>query len=144
MIVQFDVWTDDSLTVFSSSRGLFFLCSNQDRLFTVKLSYDCSVGVGFFLNYGIPPPVQSYKSGCCRLCEYWLLIGWNYTGVTQYWEVTSLVAKQVYLVSVKRATWTDFVVISRTTLYFLQQLSATCNNLLCCKLKLVSKTFHFR
>ena len=22
------------------------------------------------------------KSGCCKLCEYWLLIGLNYTGVT--------------------------------------------------------------
>ena len=39
------------------------------------------------------------KSGCCKLCEYWLLIGLNCAGVTTYTEVTSLVAKQVELLS---------------------------------------------
>ena len=43
---------------------------------------------------------------------------------------------------VKRATWTDFVAKSRTTLSFLQQIFATCNNLICWKtgLKETSKT----
>ena len=39
--------------------------------------------------------------------------------------VTSLVAKQVCLRPLKRATRTDFVTKSRTNLYFLQQLSTT-------------------
>ena len=34
---------------------------------------------------------------------------------------------------VKRATCTDFVAKSRTTLYYLQQIFATCNNLICGK-----------
>ena len=40
-------------------------------------------------------------------------------------RVTSLVAKQVCLGPLKRATRTDFVTKSRTNLYFLQQLSTT-------------------
>ena len=40
-------------------------------------------------------------------------------------RVTSLVAKQVCLRPLKRATCTDFVTKSRTNLYFLQQLSTT-------------------
>ena len=40
-------------------------------------------------------------------------------------RVTSLVAKQVCLGPLKRATCTDFVTKSRTSLYFLQQLSIT-------------------
>ena len=44
----------------------------------------------------------------------------------------SLVAKQVCLKPVKRTTCADFVAKRRTTLYFLQQLLVTCNNLLCC------------
>ena len=47
--------------------------------------------------------------------------------------VTSLAAKQVCLGLVKHATCTDFVAKKRTTLYFLQQIFATCNNLICCK-----------
>ena len=42
------------------------------------------------------------KSGCCKLCEYWLLIGLNYTGVA------SLAPKQVCFGLVKRRTFTDF------------------------------------
>ena len=34
---------------------------------------------------------------------------------------------------VKRSTWKDYVAKSRTTLYFLQQLFESCNNLICCK-----------
>ena len=41
--------------------------------------------------------------------------------------------KQVCLGPVKRAKCTDFVAKSRTTLYFLQQILATCSNLICCK-----------
>ena len=43
---------------------------------------------------------------------------------------------------VKRATCTDFVAKSRTNLYLLQQMLATCNNLICCKtgLNVASKT----
>ena len=50
--------------------------------------------------------------------------------------------KQVCLGPVKRATCTDFVAKSRTTLYFLQQILATCSNLICCKadLNVASKT----
>ena len=42
----------------------------------------------------------------------------------------------------KRATCTDFVAKSRTNLYLLQQMLATCNNLICCKtgLNVASKT----
>ena len=50
--------------------------------------------------------------------------------------------KQVCLGPVKRATCTDFVAKSRTTLYFLQKILATCSNLICCKadLNVASKT----
>ena len=68
------------------------------------------------------------KSGRCKLREYWLLIGSNYAEVTPYTGVTSLAAQQVCLGPVKRASCTDFVPKSRTTLYrhFLQQIFATC------------------
>ena len=36
-----------------------------------------------------------------------------------------------------RATCTDFLAKSRTALYFRQQLSATCNKLICCKIDLI-------
>ena len=59
-----------------------------------------------------------------------------------YTGVTSLAAKQVCLGLVKHATCTDFDAKSRITLNFLQQLFATCNNLICCKtgLKVIGKT----
>ena len=59
-----------------------------------------------------------------------------------YTGVTSLAAKQVCLGLVKHATCTDFDAKSRITLNFLQQLLATCNNLICCKtgLKVIGKT----
>ena len=47
--------------------------------------------------------------------------------------------KIVCLGPVKRATCTDFVSKSRTTLHFLQQLFATCNNFLCCKTWVVKR-----
>ena len=64
------------------------------------------------------------------------------SGVTPYTGVTQVAAKQVCLGRVKRATFTEFVAESRTTLYFLQQIFATCNNLICCKtgLNVGSKT----
>ena len=65
------------------------------------------------------------KSGSCKLREYWL-IGWTYAGVTPY---VSLVAKQIW----KRATCTDFVAKSRTTLYLLRKLLGTCSNLIVAK-----------
>ena len=46
---------------------------------------------------------------------------------------TSLVAKQVCLGRVERATSKHFVAKSRTNLYFLQKFFATSNNLICCK-----------
>ena len=46
---------------------------------------------------------------------------------------TSLVAKQVCLGRVERATCKHFVAKSRTNLYFLQKFFATSNNLICCK-----------
>ena len=49
-----------------------------------------------------------------------MLTGKNYAGVTLYVGVTSLAAKQVCLRLVKRATCTDFLAKSRTTLYFPQ------------------------
>ena len=49
-------------------------------------------------------------------------IGQNYAGVLPYTGVTPLVAKQVCLGPVKRATYTDFVAKSRTNFYFLQQI----------------------
>ena len=54
-----------------------------------------------------------------------------------YTGVTSLAAKQVCLGLEKRATCTDFL-----TLYFLLQIFATCNNLICCQtgLKVASWT----
>ena len=64
------------------------------------------------------------KSGCCKLREYWLLIGKNYAEVALYKWVSSFATKQVCLGPVNRATYTDFVAKSRTTLYFLQQLLA--------------------
>ena len=39
----------------------------------------------------------------------WLLIGYNYPGVTAYTGVTSLAAKQVCPGPVKRASCTEFV-----------------------------------
>ena len=66
-----------------------------------------------------------------------ILIGWNYTGVTPYTGGMSLAAKQVCLGPVKHATSTDFVVKSRTTFYFLQQLFENCNKLICCKTGLI-------
>ena len=73
------------------------------------------------------------KSGCGRLPEYWLLIGWNCAGFAPYMGITSLAVKQVRLGSVKRATCTDFVAKSRTTFDFRQQVCATCDNLICYK-----------
>ena len=64
------------------------------------------------------------KSGFCKLREYWLLIGKNYAGVALYTWVASFATKQVCLGPVYRATYTDFVAKSRTTLCFLQQLLA--------------------
>ena len=64
------------------------------------------------------------KSGCCKLREYWLPIGKNYAEVALYTWVSSFATKQVCLGPVNRATYTDFVAKSRTTLYFLQQLLA--------------------
>ena len=64
------------------------------------------------------------KSGCCKLREYWLLIGKNYAGLALYTWVSSFATKQVCLGPVNRATYTDFVAKSRTTLYFLKQLLA--------------------
>ena len=54
--------------------------------------------------------------------NYWLLIVYNYARVTPYMGVTSRAAKLVCAGPVKLATCTDFVAISRTILYFLQQL----------------------
>ena len=45
----------------------------------------------------------------------------------------SVAAKQVCLGAVKFATCKDFVAKSKTTFYFLQQIFATCNILICCK-----------
>ena len=74
------------------------------------------------------------KSGCGRLPEYWLLIGWNCAGFAPYMGITSLAVKQVRVGSVKRATCTDFVAKSRTTFDFRQHwFCATCDNLICCK-----------
>ena len=73
------------------------------------------------------------KSGCGRLPEYWLLIGWNCAGFAPYMGITSLAVKQVRVGSVKRATCTDFVSKSRTTFDFRQQFCATCDYLICCK-----------
>ena len=58
------------------------------------------------------------KSGCWKLREYWLLIGWNYAGLTPCTGVMSLAEKKLALWSVKLATCTDFVAKSRTTLLF--------------------------
>ena len=54
-------------------------------------------------------------------------------GVTRCTGNRSLVVKHL-LRPVKRATWTDFVAKSRTTLYFLQQLFTTYNNPVICNL----------
>ena len=82
------------------------------------------------------------KSGCWKLREYWLLIGWNYAGLTPCTGVMSLAEKKLALWSVKLATCTDFVAKSRTTLYFLRQIFTTCNDLNCSKtcVKVASKT----
>ena len=53
-----------------------------------------------------------------------------------YTGVTPLVAKQICLGPVKRVTYTDFVAKGRTNFYFLQQLFATCDNLICYKIVL--------
>ena len=55
------------------------------------------------------PRLSCNKSGCSKLRQYWLLIGWNYSGVKSYTWVASLVAKQVYLEPEERATWIDSV-----------------------------------
>ena len=52
------------------------------------------------------------KSGCCKLHEYWLLIGWNKAGVTPYTGV----AKQVCHGPFKCASCTNFGAKSRATL----------------------------
>ena len=82
------------------------------------------------------------KSGCWKLREYWLLIGWNYAGLTPCTGVMSLAEKKLALWSVKLATCTDFVAKSRTTLDFLRQIFTTCNDLNCSKtcVKVASKT----
>ena len=54
----------------------------------------------------------------------------------QYTGITSLAANQVCLGPVKGATRTDFVAKGRTNFYFLQQLFATCDNLICYKIVL--------
>ena len=50
-----------------------------------------------------------------------------------YTRVMSFATKKVCLWPVKRLKCTDLVSKSRITLSFLQQLFATCNNLICCK-----------
>ena len=52
------------------------------------------------------------KSGCCKLREYWLLIGWNKAEVTPYTGV----AKQVCHGPFKRASCTNFGAKCRATL----------------------------
>ena len=84
-----------------------------------------------FLTPTFKPVLQQIK-----LREYCLLLGWNYAGVIPYTGVTPLAAKQVCLGPVKRTTCTDSVPRSITTLHFLQQLFATCDNLIRCKIVL--------
>ena len=62
--------------------------------------------------------------------------GWNYAEVTRYTGIKSLAAKQVCLGSLERVICFNFDAKSRTSLYFLQKLFATCNNLICCKTRL--------
>ena len=59
-------------------------------------------------------------------------------------ELTSLAAKQVCFGPVEHGTCIDFVAKSRTTLYFLQQLFATCNYLICFKTGLKKRNIAFR
>ena len=92
-----------------------------------------TIWIAMFTLYLSRSNLSFSKSGCGRLPEYWLLIGWNCAGFAPYMGITSLAVKQVRLGSVKRATCTDFVAKSRTTFDFRQQFCATCDNLICCK-----------
>ena len=90
----------------------------------------------------LPPAFKSVLQQSRFLRGAWRLY---YAGVSHTIRercVTCCAAKKVCLGLVKRATCTDFVAKSRTALYFLVQLSATCNNLICCKTGLIcgSKT----
>ena len=86
----------------------------------------------------LPPTNQTYLETNQIVAS---LVPWKLTFITEitrdrvksYSGVTSLIAKQVCLWPVKRATCTNFVPTIRTTLYFLQQLFATCSKLICCK-----------
>ena len=62
-------------------------------------------------------PCLATNIGCCksRLYEYWILIGWNYAGVTPYTGATSLAVKQVRIGSVKHAARANFFAERRTT-----------------------------
>ena len=76
---------------------------------------------------------STFEPGCCKLREYWLLIGQDYAGVTSYARFTPLAAREVCLGSIKRATCADFVAKIRSTLYFVQKRFATYYNLTCCE-----------
>ena len=100
----------------------------------------------YFGYFGIPlpPPPPVYpKKRCCAFyhpriksvlqqirllqAEFLLTFDWIKFRGSQaiHRGVTSFVAKQVCIGPLKRATCTDFVTKSRTSLYFLQQVSIT-------------------
>ena len=85
------------------------------------------------------------KSVYCLFCTYLNSDWMKLHRVTPYTGVMSLAAKKVCLEPVKRATSRDFVAKSTTTFYFLQQLFAHYDNLICPKtgLKVGSKMHNF-
>ena len=81
----------------------------------------------------VPPAFKSVLQQIRLLRGTWRLY---YAGVSCTIRescVTCCAAKQVCLGPVKPTTCTDFVAKSRTALYFLLQLAASCNNMICCK-----------
>ena len=81
----------------------------------------------------VPPAFKSVLQQIRLLRGTWRLYYAEVSYTIRESCVTCCAAKQVCLGPVKRTTCTDFLAKSRTALYFLLQLAATCNNLICYK-----------
>ena len=81
----------------------------------------------------LPPAFKSVLQQSRLLRGSWRLYYARVSHTIRESYVTCSAAKQVCLGPVKPTTCTDFVAKSRTALYFLLQLAATCNNMICCK-----------
>ena len=83
---------------FPSSKNPHFKTEAESRV--KQATNSCRTSPKVMLRVLLPTNqtcIVANKIQCCKLREYWLLIGWNYAEVTPYTGVTSLASKQVCL-----------------------------------------------